>query len=375
MKYFFICGEASGDLHASNCIKELKKRDAKADFAFSGGKNCIEATGKEPVLNIDAMAFMGFVDVVKNAGTIRRNFKIIKQAILNYQPDALVLVDYPGFNLRMAKWAKQKGMNVFYYISPTVWAWKENRVNTIRDFTNKLFVILPFEKAFYAKHQIDVEFVGHPLLDALEQTLVHLPDEETFRTTHGLSKAPIIAVLPGSRQQEVDRMLEIMINVKPLFPDYQFVIACAPNFSVEHYQHLKPKGINTVSNATYALMKYAKAGIIKSGTSTLEAALLKLPQVVCYKSGSVSFAIAKRLVNIQYISLINLIMAKAVVKELVQQELNAPAIANELQKLLNDVAYRQTILNDYELAYSKLGGPGASARLAEGIINLLSNDK
>lgn len=372
MKYFFIAGEASGDLHAANCIKALQQLDAQAQFAFTGGMNMIATTKVQPIVNITQMAFMGFVDVAKNALTIRKNFKTIKAAILNFKPDALVLVDYPGFNLRMAKWAKQHQLKVFYYISPTVWAWKENRVNILRAFTDKLFVILPFEKAFYAKHNMDVEFVGHPLLDALESEKSNIPDKETFLKTYQLDARPIIAVLPGSRQQELDRMLHIMLEVMPAFPNYQFVIACAPTLPQTYFEQLQQKGIKTVSNATYALMKHAQAGIIKSGTSTLESAIMKLPQVVCYKSGNFSFAIAKRLVTIKYISLINLIMDKPVVKELVQNDMNAANIIVELKRLLEDSAYRTSILNDYELAYHQLGGVGASARLATGIYKLLT---
>ncbi|MDI9339919.1 MAG: lipid-A-disaccharide synthase [Sediminibacterium sp.] len=372
MKYFFICGEASGDLHAANCIRAIKELDPGAVFAYTGGKHCETATGIKPVVHINEMAFMGFVEVVKNAGAIRRNFKTIKRAVLNFSPDALVLVDYPGFNLRMAKWAKERGLNVYYYISPTVWAWKENRVNTIRDYTDRMFVILPFEKAFYARHAIDVEFVGHPLLDAIEQETRLLPERATFLETHGLSEKPIIAVLPGSRKQEVERMLEIMLNVMPDFPDYQFVIACAPTFPEAYYKAIRERGVKTVSNATYPLLKYARAGIIKSGTSTLEAALFKLPQVVCYKAGAVTFAIAKRLVNVKYISLINLIMDKPVVKELIQQEMNAEQITKELHCLLEDASYRDAMIADYERAYERLGGAGASKRLAQGIINHLN---
>jgi lipid-A-disaccharide synthase len=374
VKYFFITGEASGDLHAANCIRALKQLDTQASFAYTGGTNMMDVIKANPVVNISQMAFMGFVDVAKNAGTIRKNFKTIKQAVLDFKPDALVLVDYPGFNLRMAKWAKQHQLRVFYYISPTVWAWKENRVNTIRDYVKKLFVILPFEKAFYAKHNIAVEFVGHPLLDAIEHEKNHIPDKATFLKMHGLDERPIIAVLPGSRQQEVDRMLDIMLDVKPHFPNHQFVIACAPTLPIHYFEKLEQLGIQNVKNATYALMQHAQMGIIKSGTSTLEAALFKLPQVVCYKSGGVTFAIAKRLVNVKYISLINLIMDKPVVKELIQTDMNAKAITDELKRIVSDADYRITMINDYEAAYQHLGGLGASQRLAEAIYELTKNE-
>lgn len=368
MKYYVIAGEASGDLHAANCMREIMKLDPAAEFAFTGGDLMKEVSGVEPGIHIRQMAFMGFVDVLKNIRTIRKNFRIVKAEILRFKPDILILVDYPGFNLRMAKWAFEQGIRVDYYISPTVWAWKEGRVEQIKKYTHKLFVILPFEEAFYQKHQHRVYFVGHPLIDAIEQQKPKLQSKEAFIQQNHLTQQPIIAVLPGSRVQEIERMLGIMTDVMPDFKDYQFVIAGTDNLPRHYYAGLKEKKISVVFNQTYELMQYAQAGIIKSGTSTLESALLMLPQVVCYKAGSLSFAIGKRLVNVTYISLVNLILNKPVVKELIQEDFTSANISVELKRLLNDTPYRENMLNEYRYLLTQLGGSGASARVAKLVV-------
>jgi lipid-A-disaccharide synthase len=315
------------------------------------------------------MAFMGFVDVLKNIRTINNNFKTAKAKILEFNPDLLVLVDYPGFNLRMAKWAHEQGIKVDYYISPTVWAWKEGRVETIKKYTNKLFVILPFEEGFYLnKHNHKVYFTGHPLIDAIEQRKKDFKSKEQFVKDNKLSDKPIVAVLPGSRVQEIERMLDSMAEVIKHFKDYQFVFAGSNNISKEYYKSLEEKNISVVFNQTYELMSYARAGIIKSGTSTLESALFRLPQVVCYKGGSLSFAIGKRLVNVKYIGLPNLIMDKPVVKELVQDDFTVKNITEELSKLLNDEVYRNRIIGDYNELEKMLGGGGASSRISKHLV-------
>ncbi len=365
MKYYFISGEASGDLHAANCIKEILKIDAAADFRFTGGDLMEEVTGIKADIHIREMAFMGFVEVLKNLSAIRENFKIVKQQILKFNPDILVLVDYPGFNLRMAKWATEQAIKVDYYISPTVWAWKEGRVEQIKKYTNKLFVILPFEEDFYKKHNHQVYFVGHPLLDAIENKRSSLKSKENFIKENSLGQQPIIAVLPGSRVQEIEFMLKNMVEVMPNFKSYQFVIAGSNSISKHYYKSLEERNIKVVFNQTYELMSYATAGIIKSGTSTLESALFKLPQVVCYKAGAVSFAIGKRLVNVKYISLVNLILDKPVVKELIQNDFTVKNISDELSKLLNDKNYRKTMIDEYSTLIKNLGGTGASFRLAK----------
>ncbi|PBQ30386.1 lipid-A-disaccharide synthase [Sphingobacteriaceae bacterium] len=368
MKYYFIAGEASGDLHGSNCMREILKRDPQAEFAFTGGDLMEEVTKVKAGIHIKQMAFMGFIDVLKNIKTINKNFKIVKQEILKFKPDLLILVDYPGFNLRMAKWATEQGIKVDYYISPTVWAWKEGRVEQIKKYTHKLFVILPFEEAFYQKHNHKVYFTGHPLIDAIEQQKPKFRALEDFIKDNGLSGKPIIAVLPGSRVQEIERMLGIMLEVTNHFKDYQFVVAGSTNLPKSNYDALQKHHIKVVFNQTYELMTYAKAGIIKSGTSTLESALFRLPQVVCYKTGKLSFAIGKRLVNVKYISLVNLIMDRLIVKELMQEELTAKNISEELKLLLHDTTYRNNMLHEYDELIKHLGGGGASARIAEHLV-------
>ncbi len=372
MKLFFIAGEPSGDLHASNCMKAIQKLLPDTSFEFTGGPLMQSICGKEPVLHIKDMAFMGFLEVLKNLGAIRKNFKTVKEAILKFNPDGIVLVDYPGFNLRIAKWATQKGFKVYYYISPTVWAWKENRVETVKKYTRKMFVILPFEEAFYKKHNHTVHFVGHPLLDAIEEKKKTLMPQSEFLKRNNLPDKPIIAVLPGSRVQEIERMMDIMLEVRPHFPNHAFVIAASSNLPEHYYNSLRNNGVHVVNDQTYELMNYASAGIIKSGTSTLESALFNLPQVVCYKAGAVSFAIAKKLVTIKYISLVNLIMDKECVKELIQSDLTAQNIQKELNKILNDPKHREKILDDYRRLYAKLGGTGASGRIADLIIKDLN---
>lgn len=364
MKYYFLTGEPSGDLHASNCMKEIMQLDSKADFAFTGGDLMEELSGKKAAIHIKQMAFMGFIRVLQNIFTIKKNFKIVKDDILKYKPDLLVLVDYPGFNLRMAKWAHENGIKTDFYISPTVWAWKEGRVEIIKKYVNKLFVILPFEEAFYKKHNYKAYFVGHPLIDAIEQKKPTLKSKADFIKDNGLNEKPIIAVLPGSRTQEIEYMLQIMMEVTKNFKGYQFVVGGSTNLPENYYNSLKQYGIKVVFNQTYELMSYAEAGIIKSGTSTLESALFNLPEVVCYKSGALSIKIAKLLVDVKYISLPNLIMDKPVVKELIQNDFSVKNISEELEKLLNDKVYRQRILNDYTELTKQLGGQGASKRLA-----------
>jgi lipid-A-disaccharide synthase len=373
MKLFVIAGEPSGDLHASNVMKEILRRDSKTEFMFTGGQKMEQVCSAASVIPLQQMAFMGFVEVVKNLSTIRQNFKKVKQAILQFQPDALLLVDYPGFNLRMAKWASEKNIPVYYYISPTVWAWKEKRVEQIRQYVKKLLVILPFEEAFYAKHQLKVYFVGHPLLDAMEEKKSNMISKAAFLEKNQLSDTPIIAILPGSRIQEVKNMLEVMTGVKKQFPSYQFVIAGSENLPKELYLPAQKLSVQIIYNQTYELMHFAEAGIIKSGTSTLECALFELPQVVCYKTGNLSFSIAKKLVNIKYISLVNLILDKPAVKELVQSDFTSENICNELTLLLTNESYRQQQITAYKNLYNLLGGIGASDRAAELIYSDLNN--
>jgi lipid-A-disaccharide synthase len=354
-------------------MKELKRLDTNADFRFLGGDLMEQVAGRKPSIHIQKMAFMGFVDVAKNLGKIKHNFKVVKADIEQYAPDVVILVDYPGFNLRMAKWAKEKGFKTFFYISPTVWAWKEGRVETIKKYVDKMFVILPFEKPFYAKHNCEVEFVGHPLLDAIEDRKNSMLSKEDFVKKNNLDDREIIAILPGSRKQELERMLDILLQFKDNFQHHQMVLGGTTNVPKHLYQPAIDKGFKVVFDQTYELMQYAKAGVIKSGTSTLEAALFNLPEVVCYRGGALSFWIARRVVNssLKYISLVNLIMDKEIVKELIQEEMTAAKISAELSRLLHDTDYKKHMLEEYAELKTKLGGLGASKRVAEAMYNNL----
>ncbi len=354
-------------------MKELKKLDANADFCFLGGDLMEQVAGRKPTIHIAQMAFMGFVDVLKNLSKIKVNFKIVKEDIEKCKPDVVILVDYPGFNLRMAKWAKLKGLKTFFYISPTVWAWKEGRVEEIKKYVDKMFVILPFEKAFYAKHNCDVEFVGHPLLDAIEDRKNSMLSREEFLKKNNLGNKEIVAILPGSRKQELERMLDILLQFKDNFKQYEMVLGGTNNVPKHLYDKAIEKGFKVVFDQTYELMQYAKAGVIKSGTSTLEAALFGLPEVVCYRGGALSFWIARQVVNssLKYISLVNLIMDKEIVKELLQEDMTAAKISEELNKLLNENAYREQMIGEYNELKTKLGGLGASKRIATAMYNSL----
>jgi len=365
VKIFIIAGEASGDMHAGNLAKALKASDPSLDIRGWGGEK-MEKSGVEVIKDYRELAFMGFVEVIANLRTISKNFKLCKAQIAEFKPDAVVLIDYPGFNLRMAKFIKARGIKVFYYISPQVWAWKESRVKKIKKFVDRMFVILPFEKDFFAKHDFDVDFVGHPLLDVTDQ-----PANDDFRKKHNLSSLPIIALIPGSRKQEIKHMLPVMNSVRLQFADYQFVIAGVKNISLRYYNQLAP-GVVVIKGDTYNLFRTAEAGLVTSGTATLEAGLHNMPQVVCYKGGTLSYYIARALVKVKYISLVNLIMDREVVKELIQGEMTASHAAKELKKVLNPE--KQGVLKaEYKTLQEKLGGPGASERTANAMLKILND--
>ncbi len=375
MRYYIIAGEASGDLHASNLMKALKTEDHHADFRYWGG-DLMQAQGGELVKHYRETAFMGFVTVLKNLGKIRANFKLCETDLLRYQPDVLILVDYPGFNLRMAKFAKQHNIKVYYYISPKIWAWKESRVKKIKAYVDKMFTIFPFETDFYRKHNYTVDFVGNPLLDAIESRPDKTETFEQFTTANQLSDQPIVALLAGSRKQEIERILPVMLQVAERFPDYQFVVAAAPSITPEFYKQVAgDTNIAFVYGKTYQLLQQSSAALVTSGTATLETALLKIPQVVCYITGGgkLFFAIGKRLLKVKFISLVNLIMNSEVVKELIQQYCTADSIEEELRKILLDNNYRNKMLHDYDILHQKLGGTGASARAAKIIVEQLQN--
>jgi lipid-A-disaccharide synthase len=367
MKYYLIAGEASGDLHGSNLMKALREQDQQAEFRFWGGDLMAEI-GSAPVKHYEDLAFMGFIEVVSNLNTILKNLKFCKSDILQYQPDALILIDYPGFNLRIAKWAKQQGIKVLFYISPQVWAWKAKRVHAIKRDVDQLYTILPFEADFYKKYDYEVQFVGHPLLDVIS-------NEQQVPPLSIKKEKPIIALLPGSRKQEITKMLPVMLSVVSNFPEYQFIIGGAPSIPAAFYeqilsQQINIQGIPVLHGETYSLMKAANAALVTSGTATLETALFDTPEVVCYKGSLVSYWIAKKLVKIKYISLVNLIVDKPLVKELIQGEFTTKEVRKELIKILRGTD-REIVQNGYRDLRKRLGNAGASSRAAEKMIQFL----
>ena len=361
MKYYIIAGEASGDLHASNLMNALKELDSKAIFRFWGG-DLMSKQGGVLVKHYRDLAFMGFVEVILHLPTIIRNLSYCKKDLLEFKPDVLILIDYPGFNLRIAKFAKQKGFRVVYYISPQIWAWKQSRIKLIKKVVDKMLVILPFEKQFYEKFNMKVVYVGHPLIDAIES--------KPINNSIVFSNNPIITLMPGSRKQEINTMLPLMVEVSKLFPQFQFCVAAAPSQSNELYQRLtKGSNVKVIYNMTYDLLRQSKAAIVTSGTATLEVALLNVPEVVCYKGSYFSYLIAKRLIKVKYISLVNLVMDAPIVKELIQEALTVRSISEELNTILDPFNHDDIQLKYNELKI-KLGGVGASAKAAKQIFLL-----
>ena len=370
MKYYIIAGEASGDLHGSNLIKELVKLDEAADIKCWGGEK-MEAAGAKLIKHYSELAFMGFVEVIKNLGIIFRNLAFCKKDIAAYKPDILVLIDYPGFNLRIAEWAKRNGYKVIYYISPQVWAWKESRVKSIKKNVDRMLVILPFEKEFYKKWHYEVDYVGHPLVQVIDEFIAgELTKNETEPIPASQNKNPLIALLPGSRQQEILKKLPVMLAATKHFPQYHFVVAKAPGIQDDFYDTLlEPyQNVSAVIDKTYPLLLIATAALVTSGTATLETALFNVPEVVCYKGDNISFQIAKRLVKIKYICLVNLIMKKEVVKELIQNDLTVENISNELTKILTDKDNQAKLKEDYAALKRMLSLGGNASMNAAKII-------
>lgn len=366
MKYYIIAGEASGDLHGANLMKALYLQDADADIRYWGG-DLMQQVGGKLVKHYRDLAFMGFVEVIFNLTTILKNIKTCKNDIESFNPDVIIFIDYPGFNMRIAKWAKLRGIKTHYYISPQIWAWKENRIKDIKRDVDAMYVILPFEKEFYEeKHDFPVHFVGHPLIDAIANREQVNP--ETFRKENNLDERPIIALLPGSRKQEITKMLEVMLSLVDDFKDYQFVIAGAPSHDAEFYKpFIKTPNVHLILNKTYDLLSLSYAALVTSGTATLETALFKVPQVVCYKGNRISYEIAKRIIKLKYISLVNLILDKEVVTELIQTDFNTKQLKKELSHILEEYNRAVLFIEYYDLE-QKLGGIGASEKTAKLII-------
>lgn len=364
MRYYIIAGEASGDLHGSNLIKELLKVDSEADIRAWGGDQMQQA-GAFLVKHIRDLAFMGFLEVISNLKTILKNLDLAKKDILSWKPDLLILIDYPGFNLRIAEFASQNNLKVVYYISPQVWAWKQNRVIKIKKWVNLMLVILPFEKEFYKKWNYDVSFVGHPLLDAVNNI--------SFNSKKNSSNKKV-ALLPGSRKQEIKQMLPEMACVASEFKNIDFIVAAAPAIPLSYYSEFNlPANVSVVKDNTYLILAGSDAALVTSGTATLETALIGTPQVVCYRGNPVSYLLAKRLVKVKYISLVNLILDQNLVTELIQNDMNCKRVISELKSLLYDENERNKMLNGYKLLQDKLGGKGASARAAREIYSFAKN--
>jgi lipid-A-disaccharide synthase len=363
MRYYIIAGEASGDLHGSNLIKALHQQDEHATIRCWGGDK-MEHAGAQLVKHYRDLAFMGFVEVIKHLGTILNNIKFCKKDILAFKPDVIIFIDYPGFNLRIVEWAKQQHFKTCYYISPQIWAWKENRIKLIQKYVDEMLVILPFEEKFYAKHQYKATYVGHPLIEVVDAALQ--------KQTSPLAQKPIIAILPGSRTQEIQKKLPIMLGVVSHFPEYQFIIAQAPGQPESTYlPFLKNySNISLLANQTYSLLKQADAALVTSGTATLETALFGVPQVVCYKGNPLSFWLAKKLIKVPYISLVNLILNKAAVTELIQKDLNEANLLQALRPMLNDADHKEKLQSDYTKLWELLGNKNASQLAAQKAIAL-----
>lgn len=368
MKYYIIAGEASGDLHGSNLMRALYKEDSNANIRFWGG-DLMQSVGGTLVSHYKERAFMGFFEVFMNLLKIVGFIKLSKKDITQFQPDVIIFIDNSGFNLRVAKWAKKQGFKTHYYISPQVWASRASRVKDIKRDIDNMFVILPFEKEFYKKHNYNVVFVGHPLIDGIAGR--KKVDTLAFKKKYGLTDQPIIALLPGSRKQEITKMLLVMLSIIEDFSEYQFVIAGAPSQDISFYQKIiGNKEVCFINNQTYDLLRISHAALVASGTATLEAAIFKVPQVVCYKGGNISYQIAKRIITLKFISLVNLIMDREVVKELIQKDFNKKNLKIALTKIL-DNTHREKLVSAYIDLEKKLGGKGASEKVAKQIVTNL----
>jgi len=371
MKYFIISGEHSGDLHGSNLVKELFRYDQQAEIQCWGG-DLMEAAGANLMMHYRKTAFMGFVEVAKNLGAIRNLLALCKQQIIRFHPDVVILIDYPGFNFRIAEFAKKSGFRVFYYISPKLWAWKEGRVKRVKKYVDRMYIIFPFEVDFYRKHNIEVEYRGNPLLDETEKKLNTFPDRNTIRKELGIGEKPVIAMLAGSRKSEVREILPAMLKAVRHFPDYQFILAGVNSLPDELYNRIIGNHeVILIKDKTYEILYISEAALVKSGTATLETALLRIPEVVCYKGDFISMVIAWIVIRVKYISLVNLIAGYEAVKELIQYSLNEKNLVRELKAILPGGSKREKILDDYNKIREILGPAGASERIAKDMVKVL----
>lgn len=370
MKYYLIAGEASGDLHGSNLMIGIREADANAEFRYFGG-DLMKSRGGTLAKHYRDTAFMGVWKVLMNLRTITGNLKYCRQDILDFKPDVIILIDFPGFNLHVARFAKKRGIRVFYYISPKVWAWNKKRVKTIRETIDKMFVIFPFEVEFYRKYNVSAEYYGNPVIDAIVEKQNEPADRKDKVIEELSSGKPIIALLPGSRKQEIHYCLPEMLAVIPHFPEFRFIIAGAPALDRSLYEkYTQGYDVRIVFNRTYDLLKHSEAAVVTSGTATLETALMMVPEVVCYKMGALTYYIGKQIVRVRFFSLVNIIMGKEVIKELLQNGLKA-GMANELRNILYNNDYRQLMLDNYKKLRDILGQPGASGRTGRRMVELL----
>jgi lipid-A-disaccharide synthase len=373
MKYFIIAGEQSGDLHGSNLVRGIHAADKNAEI-FCWGGDLMEEAGAKLLVHYRKMAFMGFVSVVKNLGAIKKNLSLCKKQILEIKPDVVIFIDYPGFNLRIAEFAKAAGFRTFYYISPKLWAWNEGRVKKIREYIDRMFIIFPFEEEFYKKHGIAVEYFGNPLVDETEKRIVTFPSKDEFFRSMGMDEQPVMALLAGSRRHEIEYVLPEMLKMVSHFPGHCFILAGVKNIPDEFYKKIiGDKPVILVKDKTYEVLHISQAALVTSGTATLEAALLGIPQVVCYKADFFSMVIAWMVIRVKYISLVNLIMGMEVIKELVQYDLKEKILMSELSSILPGGGKRDKILADYEALKVKLGPAGASVRIAAEMVKELKN--
>ena len=368
MRYFIIAGEQSGDLHGSNLVREIVKADSNAVISCWGGE-LMESAGAKLLMHYRNTAFMGFVTIIKNLDTIKRNFTLCRRQITDFKPDVVILIDYPGFNLRIARFAKESGFTVFYYISPKFWAWNEKRVEKVKKYVDRIYIIFPFEVDFYKKHNIDAIYCGNPIIDEIERRIKSFPARYEIKKALGISGKPVIALLAGSRKGEVQQVLPKMLNILDDFPDYQFVLAGVKNLPNQLYRNIiGERNVTLIKDKTYEILRISEAALITSGTATLETALFNVPQVVCYRGDFFSMIIAWSVIKVKFISLVNLIMGWEVVKELIQYDLTHKTLVSELYSVLPGGEKRKIVLNDYKKLKEILGDPGASQRVAEDMV-------
>lgn len=372
MRYYIIAGERSGDLHGSNLVKEIKKKDPLSQFRGFGGEY-MEQAGVDLAVHYAELAFMGLAELITNANKIKKYIRLCKDDILTYKPDVIILIDYGGFNLQIAKFGKRTGIKIFYYIPPKYWAWYQKRALWLKPYVDRLFVILPFEKEFFKKFKWDAEYVGNPVLDAVK---AHVSDNQAQPTSQLQIEGPFIALLPGSRKQELKRIIPLMARIVKRFPNHQFAVAAVNNLDQSWYQELNVfQNVRLIFEDTYNLLQQSTAAIVTSGTATLETALFKVPQIVVYKANAISYWLAKRLINVPFISLVNLIAGYEVVKEMIQSEANPERVSQELKKILEDNNYRTKMVEGYDQIIKTLDTGSASENTARLMVGYLQGDK